>query len=45
MRLRLPRQKIRGDYKVDTKVLVWAFYDLNIRITRLSGMSGGAILD
>ncbi|MBL6784765.1 MAG: trypsin-like peptidase domain-containing protein [Rickettsiales bacterium] len=38
-------QKIRGDFQVDNKVLVWAFYDLSSRFSSLAGMSGGAVID
>ncbi len=38
-------QKIRGDYQVNSKVDVWAFYDLSVRLKSLAGMSGGAVLD
>jgi len=38
-------QKIRGDFKVDAQVSMWAFYDLSVRLRSLAGMSGGAVLD
>ena len=38
-------QHIRGDFTVNAKVYIWAFYDLSINLKSLSGMSGGAVLD